>query len=177
MSTTSSNKSKSAKTVSGLESIDVVEISDSFTKQVKKLLQIAAVVVSGDATKQALLETAKRQIQLVSREDPFFLLENIGKYLYTYREVIHGDVDDFIANPGKYIRQEEITEINNLKNSVDNGTAGLGTSQASWDAFASCLDLFKDKWNGYDQSEKKVVTKAVQRMLSGYCKYIIHHTP
>lgn len=150
------------------KALDIGEISDSFTKQVKKLLLVAGTVIKGDAQKQALLETVKRKIQIVSREDPLYLLENVGKYLYAYREVIHGDVDDFIACPGKYIREEEASDIQALQTKTD--------ADGSWGAFISCIEMFKTKWETYSADEKKVVTKAVQRMLSSYCKYIIYQT-
>jgi hypothetical protein len=145
--------------------MDIVSIVDNFTKYIKRLLNIANDVVKGDSAKQVLLETAKRKVAIIAREDPLFLLENVGKYLYKYREVIHSNIEDFIQRPEEYIQSTELKEIDDIKSTNTSGDV---------QALTECFKLFKDKWTGYSADEKKVITKTIRHMLSEYCKYVVY---
>lgn len=144
------------------EEWNVADIVENFNKQVKKCLTLVSKAAKYSTQSQALLDTARRRIKMVSDVDDFFLIQHIGKYLFEYREVIHENLDDFILHPDKYILSQHRKE-------AEDSSKEFSKDQVA--AMDNMLKLLQEQWNGYTKSEKSVVRKMVQTMLSEYCKY------
>ena len=147
------------------EKWNIADIVISFNKQIRKCIALVSNAAKYSAKSQALLDTARRRIKLVSDAEPLFLIDHAGKYLFRYKDVIHTNLDEFIMNPEKFILKEHRDEIENAKNN------GLKKEDAS--EIDNILELLKEQWRGYSVSEKKMVKTMIQTMLSEYCKYLV----
>lgn len=145
---------------------NVADISITFNKHIRKCLTLISTASKNSTSSQALLDTARRRIKLVSEADPLFLIENVGRYLFQYRDIIHSDLDNFILNPEKYISSEHKLEIETVKNSGE-------VKKDEVSAMDNLLELLKNQWKAYSPSEKKIVKTSIQTLLAEYCKYLV----
>ena len=143
---------------------DIADISDAFNKLVIQCIKIVMAVTSVSTKSQTLIETIRRRINIVIKADPFFLLENIGKYLFRYRDVISSNIDEFVENPDRYILSEHKQELSQSASNFDENQIT---------AFKGLIDILKNQWKEYSESEKKKIRKIIQSMLSNYCKYLM----
>lgn len=148
--------------------IDIVAVNDSFTKNFKKIIQIisSAVHENGTSKDKIMIETARRRVNLVSSADPFMLLEMVGSYLYKYRDVLYDNIDEFMSDPERFVRKEDLSQINTL---------GEKSSKEEIEVFNNMMSTMRTKWQSYSDAEKKTITGTLKKMLSAYCKYLQHN--
>ncbi len=147
------------------------ELTETFNKNLKKLVSIIEDIINSDTMKNksetvALFETAKRKVNIVINTDPVFMLDSAGSYLYKYRDVItSGDFTDFIMNTEKYILEDDQKEIDKKSKA---------TNSSEVNCAEMLLQSLRCKWVEFSELEKKVVMKIVKRLLSEHCKYLLY---
>ncbi len=135
---------------------DIVDISDAFNKQIKKLL----VVISNSIDNNVFFDTIKRRTLLIIKSHPLFLLEEGGRELFQYRDYIKDNLENLFTHLEDEIlnheqMQEYIKENENDKKDI-----------------LMLLNIVKSLWFKYSTDEKKIVHNMLKILLSEYCKYL-----
>jgi hypothetical protein len=86
----------------------------------------------------------KIKINLLINNESEEIIENLGQYLYEYRE---------------YIKSED--HLYFMK---------MDTSSLQY-SFQGIINLIKTVYQNYNTNEKKIINKKIQKLLSYYCKY------
>ena len=128
----------------------LVSYVEEFNSILKKLTCELAIRYPNDAT----IDRAKKRIHLAMDIDPTFIIDEVGPYLYPYREEIYaGDADFFIEND--YDAE--------LKQSVDTEKAGLT---------AYIIPKVKTAWGESDADQQEAYMVTVQALLDIYLEYL-----
>jgi len=156
-----------------MDQYDIVEISTSFNRTIKQLL----LLMSQTITNNLFFESVKRKIKIIIENDPLYLLEEGGKYLFNYRDYIkNDDFDNLILNSDNLIKSED-KEL--LIKEVEK------TSEDTVNNIKNILIILREKWISYienendtkeiiqkKKSEKDIIKRIIKKLLSEYCKYL-----
>lgn len=137
---------------------DIVDITENFNKLFKKLLNIIIISleyneIDIDKSDIELLNNIKNKANILIETNPILVLENIGLYIFKYKQYIVNDsLDDLF----------EIDFINEFKKESNN-TNNL-------DYGYNLFNILKKLWKIYKPSEKKKIHKMFKYLLSEYSK-------
>lgn len=138
-------------------SYDIVDISEKFNKNIKKLINI----MNSSISNNILFDTIKRRTKIVIDNNPLFLLEEGGVHIFKYRE---------------YIKNENIEELllnyNNMILSDNDAKEYLNQNKDESQDITQLLGLLKNIWEKYSAEEKKIINKVFKILLSEYCKFL-----
>lgn len=135
---------------------DMVEISTTFNKTIKKLITI----INNSISNNILFDTIKRRTSLIIKSHPLFLLEEAGPQIFQYR--------DFIKNESEELFLElEDTVMNN-----DQMQDYIKDNQSDKQDIIMLLGIIKSVWFKYSKEEKKIIQNMMKILLSEYCKYL-----
>ncbi len=126
------------------------EIAKTYNKALKKIIEILECELPGDA----LVASIRRKYSLAVMEDKTLLLTETGPELYLYREMIAYDRWDDLINKDW---EKEVQD------------ASIGDESK---AIQKMIQTLRKIWAGYNDTEKKRVTKYIKLLLSEYCKYV-----
>ncbi len=156
-----------------MDQYDIVEISTSFNRTIKQLL----LLMSQTITNNLFFESVKRKIKIIIENDPLYLLEEGGKYLFNYRDYIkNDDFDNLILNSDNLIKSEDKELL--IKEAEK-------TSEDTVNNIKNILIILREKWISYienendtkeiihkKKSEKDIIKRIIKKLLSEYCKYL-----
>jgi len=152
---------------------ELAALTDEFNACVNKLVKISGDLIKqgGDVKSVALFDTSKKKINMIINTDPVFLLDSAGSYLYKYREYLSSMEekvwDDLILNTDKYIKEDDKTELDSTKKSLEN--------EGSVNCAESIIEHLRSHWSNFQSVEKKIVMKNLKKMLSTYCKFLLYN--
>lgn len=135
---------------------DLVEISTSFNKTIKKLINI----INNSINNNILFDTIKRRTSLIIKSHPLFLLEEAGPQVFQYRDFIKNESDEmFLQLEDTVMNNEQMQEyIKDNKNDKKD--------------IMILLSIVKTVWFKYSPEEKKIIQNMLKVLLSNYCKYL-----
>jgi hypothetical protein len=128
------------------------DIVKNFNKTIKKLIDI----LDSEFPNDALVDTINRRYTIAITSDRKMLISEIGPEIYEYREYISNDKWDELLS----MNWETIT----AKRLEDIGEDSAG--------FMNMIKTIKKIWIKYDESDRKVITTYIKRLLSYHCRYI-----
>ena len=135
---------------------DLVDISTTFNKTIKKLINI----INNSISDNILFDTIKRRTSLIIKSHPLFLLEEAGSQIFQYR--------DFIKNESEELFLElEDTVMNN-----DQMQDYIKDNQNDKQDIVMLLGIVKSVWFKYSKEEKKIIQGLLKVLLSEYCKFL-----
>lgn len=138
-------------------SYDIVDISEKFNKNIKKLINI----MNSSISNNILFDTIKRRTKIVIDNNPLYLLEEGGVHIFKYRE---------------YIKNENIEELllnyDQVISSDNDAKQYLNQNQDESQDIKQLLGLLKNIWEKYSVDEKKIINKIFKVLLSEYCKFL-----
>lgn len=139
-----------------VKTYDIVDISTSFNKTIKKLLTI----INNSINDNILFDTIKRRTTLIIQSHPLFLLEEAGSQIFQYRDYIKNeseelflDLEDTVMNNDQM--QDYIKDNNNDSKDIE-----------------MLLKIIKTIWFKYSKEEKKIIQSMLKILLSEYCKFL-----
>ncbi len=135
---------------------DIVDVSNSFNKTIKKLL----LIINNSIGDNILFDTIKRRTILIIKSHPLFLLEEGGPELFKYRDYIKDNLEDLLNHLEDEVlnhqqMQEYIKDNENEKKDI-----------------ITLLKIVKTVWEKYSNEEKKILHNMLKTLLSDYCKYL-----
>lgn len=135
---------------------DIVDVSNSFNKTIKKLL----LVITNSVGDNILFDTIKRRTILIIKSHPLFLLEEGGPELFKYRDYIKDNLEDLLNHLEDEVlnnqqMQEYIKDNENEKKDI-----------------ITLLKIIKTVWDKYSNDEKKILHSMLKTLLSDYCKFL-----
>jgi hypothetical protein len=135
---------------------DLVDISTTFNKTIKKLINI----INNSISNNILFDTIKRRTSLIIQSHPLFLLEEAGSQIFQYR--------DFIKNESEELFLElEDTVMNN-----DQMQDYIKDNKNDKKDIVMLLSIIKGVWFKYSNEEKKIIQGMLKVLLSEYCKFL-----
>jgi hypothetical protein len=135
---------------------DLVDISTTFNKTIKKLINI----INNSISNNILFDTIKRRTSLIIQSHPLFLLEEAGSQIFQYR--------DFIKNESEELFLElEDTVMNN-----DQMQDYIKDNKNDTKDIVMLLSIIKGVWFKYSNEEKKIIQGMLKVLLSEYCKFL-----
>lgn len=135
---------------------DLVDISTTFNKTIKKLINI----INNSISNNILFDTIKRRTSLIIQSHPLFLLEEAGSQIFQYR--------DFIKNESEELFLElEDTVMNN-----DQMQDYIKDNKNDKNDIVMLLSIIKGVWFKYSNEEKKIIQGMLKVLLSEYCKFL-----
>lgn len=136
---------------------DIVDISEKFNKNIKKLINI----MNSSISNNILFDTIKRRTKIVIDNNPLYLLEEGGVHIFKYRE---------------YIKNENVEELllnyDNMILSDNDAKEYLNQNKDESQDITKLLGLLKNIWVNYSAEEKKIINKVFKILLSEYCKFL-----
>jgi len=136
---------------------DIVDISEKFNKNIKKLINIMNASISNNI----LFDTIKRRTKLVIDNNPLYLLEEGGVHIFKYREYIKNEnIEELLLNFDQVIKSD------------NDANQYLNNNQDESQDIKQLLGMLKDIWVKYSTEEKKIINKLFKVLLSEYCKFL-----
>lgn len=138
-------------------SYDIVDISEKFNKNIKKLINI----MNSSISNNILFDTIKRRTKLVIDNNPLYLLEEGGVHIFKYREYIKNEnIEELLLNFDQVIKSD------------NDANQYLNNNQDESQDIKQLLSMLKDIWVKYSTEEKKIINKIFKVLLSEYCKFL-----
>jgi len=135
---------------------DILDVSTSFNKTIKKLITI----INNSIDNNILFDTIKRRTSLIIKSHPLFLLEEAGPQIFQYRDFIKNESEELFL-------QLEDTVMNN-----DQMQDYIKDHQNDKKDIVMLLGIIKSVWFKYSPEEKKIIQNMLKVLLSEYCKYL-----
>ena len=136
---------------------DIVDISEKFNKNIKKLINIMNASISNNI----LFDTIKRRTKLVIDNNPLYLLEEGGVHIFKYREYIKNEnIEELLLNFDQVIKSD------------NDANQYLNNNQDESQDIKQLLGMLKDICVKYSTEEKKIINKLFKVLLSEYCKFL-----
>lgn len=135
---------------------DLVDISTTFNKTIKKLITI----INNSISNNILFDTIKRRTSLIINSHPLFLLEEAGSQIFQYRDYIKNESEELFL-------ELEDTVMNN-----DQMQDYIKDNQNDKKDIIMLLTIVKSVWFKYSPEEKKIIQNMLKVLLSEYCKFL-----
>lgn len=135
---------------------DLVDISTTFNKTIKKLITI----INNSISNNILFDTIKRRTSLIINSHPLFLLEEAGSQIFQYRDYIKNESEELFL-------ELEDTVMNN-----DQMQDYIKDNQNDKKDIIMLLTIVKSVWFEYSPEEKKIIQNMLKVLLSEYCKFL-----
>lgn len=135
---------------------DIVDVSNSFNKTIKKLL----LIITNSIGDSILFETIKRRTILIIKSHPILLLEEGGRELFKYRDYIKDNLEDLLNH-----LEDEVLNNQQLQEYIKD-------NENEKKDIITLLKIIKTVWNKYSNDEKKILHNMLKTLLSDYCKFL-----
>jgi hypothetical protein len=139
-----------------VKTYDIVDISTSFNKTIKKLLTI----INNSINDNILFDTIKRRTTLIIQSHPLFLLEEAGAQIFQYRDHIKNESEELFL------------ELEDTVMSNDQMQDYVKENSEHTKDIEMLLKIIKTIWFKYSKEEKKIIHSMLKVLLSEYCKFL-----